>query len=60
MVRCFWFDRRVTTHNQLSVIDTSEQVRGQVNEYYEPENQRNDTSDWTESGFLKHRHMTFV
>ncbi|XP_032431812.1 immunoglobulin superfamily member 5 [Xiphophorus hellerii] len=52
--------RRVTTHNQLSVIDTSEQVRGQVNEYYEPENQRNDTSDWTESGFLKHRHMTFV
>ncbi|XP_043996179.1 immunoglobulin superfamily member 5 isoform X1 [Gambusia affinis] len=52
--------RRVRMHSQLSVINTAEQVRGQINENYEPENQRNDTIDWTESGFLKHRHMTFV
>ncbi|XP_054899406.1 immunoglobulin superfamily member 5 isoform X2 [Poeciliopsis prolifica] len=52
--------RRVRTHSQLSVIDTPEQVRGRVNESYEPENQRNDTINWTESGYRKHRHMTFV
>ncbi|KAM4726214.1 immunoglobulin superfamily member 5 [Anableps anableps] len=49
--------RRVKTHSQLSVVNTAEQVTGQVNESYELENQ---SSDWAESGFLKHRHITFV
>ncbi|MEQ2181596.1 hypothetical protein GOODEAATRI_013225 [Goodea atripinnis] len=52
--------RKVKTQSQLSVINTVEQVTGQVNETYEPENQSNHTNVGLKPGFVKHRHATIV